>query len=155
MNLSELKNLDLCATPGPWKLIIPEWADMTFGIDGPDGTPIIKPEPRSSEFKGITNDADARLIVALRNMASELIASIELIRNDRNALTIWTIYEKPKDFPNSLVARRWKISAGGKKATDCIIIGQTLEEVRNLLPYGLTIVPRETNDDPCIVESWI
>lgn len=222
MNLEELKTLDKCATPAPWSLYVPEWSDLTFGVDDAHGKPIIKSEVRTS-LSGLQSDADARLIVALRNALAGLleladkptfgewkpwdtapkrgqflayyapgdaifcVESVETVEGEKGwmvvdtgeervafksgltlwtelpakptetkkGLSIWTIYNKPKDFPNTVVARLWNVSSAGKFATNEIRVAPTLEEVRSLLPPGLYKVPREKGDDPCIIESWI
>ena len=74
------------------------------------------------------------------------------------ALSMWTVYQRPKDFPESFVARRWEIGQGTATATDEALIAPTLEAVRdalmNMNPQGLFCMPRQINDDPCIVETW-
>lgn len=66
-------------------------------------------------------------------------------------LTIWVIYERPWDYPNNFVARAWEFD----KPTEEILLGDSLEEVRQLLPAGLFRMPRAPTDDPVIVETWL
>jgi len=41
------------------------------------------------------------------------------------------------------------------KPTTNVIVADTLEEVRALLPPGLICMPRDVADDGVIVETWI
>ena len=66
-------------------------------------------------------------------------------------VTLWTIYRHPKDYPDKYVARKFILD----KPTSEILIGDTLEELRALLPFGLTRLERDLGDDPLIVETWI
>lgn len=72
-----------------------------------------------------------------------------------DALVIWTVYERPKDFPESYVARLWEVTADGPKATENVVIG-SLEDVRaTLRDMHLTRLARADGDDPVILETWI
>lgn len=72
-------------------------------------------------------------------------------------MNLWCVYNKPKDYPDKVVARRWVLSASGEpEATDDLVIENRLESVRRkLLEKNLFPLPRHDNDDACIVESWI
>ena len=70
-------------------------------------------------------------------------------------LSIWTIYYHPLDYPDTYVARRYETCYQGFQATDDIITGP-LEVIRKSLELrGLYRLPRDKQDDPCIVESWL
>ncbi len=73
-----------------------------------------------------------------------------------NVLSIWTIYDKPDDYPHSFVARRFEVRRGVLLPirTADAIISADLEAVRSQLPKGLSLIPREAGDEPQIVESW-
>lgn len=78
--------------------------------------------------------------------------------NERNPsiLNIWTITEKPRDFPNCFVACRHEVSDGGHKPTKDLIVSTDIEALRSeLMDRGLICIPRSSGDDPVIVESWI
>ena len=74
-------------------------------------------------------------------------------------LTLWTIYERPLDYPDGYVLRPWRVMAGsrGETAAGDAQYAPTLEAARALLPAGLALtpLPRVENDDPCIVETWV
>lgn len=66
-------------------------------------------------------------------------------------LELWTIYDKPDDFPGGFVARKWLLD----QPTSELLQNQTLEGIRAMLPHGLMCLPRAPEDDPRIVETWI
>lgn len=81
-----------------------------------------------------------------------------MTEND-DRLWIHVIYERPSDYPNSFLVRRQSPNADGTilVATNCII-APSLEIAREMLEFtfpGLYRLPREENDDPVIVETWI
>jgi hypothetical protein len=69
-------------------------------------------------------------------------------------LSIWTVYQRPADYPSKFVARRWLASAS-LVATDDVLIDDTLIALRGRLPPGLVQMPRDPSDDPSIVETWL
>jgi len=71
------------------------------------------------------------------------------------ALVIWVILERPRDFPHAYVVRRHAMVDGMMWADPSCIIAPTLEAARAAIPHGLTMIPRFENDDPAIVETWI
>jgi hypothetical protein len=69
-------------------------------------------------------------------------------------LSIWTVYDHPRDYPQHYVARRTEIGVPSVVTKD-MFVADTLDEVRALLPPGLHRLPRYENDDPVIVEVWL
>lgn len=73
-----------------------------------------------------------------------------------DALTMWTIYDHPSDFPDGYIARRWEVTAGVTAATSDTLVNSDLEPLREeMLARGLHRLHRDTNDDPTIVETWL
>jgi hypothetical protein len=72
-------------------------------------------------------------------------------------MSTWTIYFNPSDFPGKYVARRHDIfrSEAEPRASDAHFVGDTLDEVRNKLPYGLACLHRSDGDEAQIMETWI
>lgn len=70
-------------------------------------------------------------------------------------LTIWTITTNTRDYGDKFVARSHSIVPGRSVAGTKVFIADTLEEVRAMLPPGLTWVGREPDDQMVIVESWL
>ncbi|MBE3122059.1 MAG: hypothetical protein IMZ58_07640 [Thermoplasmata archaeon] len=68
-------------------------------------------------------------------------------------LEIWTIYNSPADYPGKFVARKWILDM----PTKTVIVGDSLDEVRNKLPNKPNLVrfDRSFQDDPIIVETWL
>jgi hypothetical protein len=71
-------------------------------------------------------------------------------------LSLWTVYDHPRDFPKNYVARRHEIHSGRVVPTDDLLICSELAAIReNLAERGLTVLPRQPQDDPVIVEVWL
>lgn len=73
-------------------------------------------------------------------------------------LDLWTIYERPKDYPEGYVARRFEVGVGVHSPTNQIITADSLDEIRELLldaHPGLYRIPRSPEDEPQIVEVWV
>jgi hypothetical protein len=72
------------------------------------------------------------------------------------ALPIWTVYERPRDYPTGFVARMFVVGKEGSKATGHAMKCLELEPIREKLHRaGLVLVPRDPQDEPQIIESWI
>lgn len=79
-------------------------------------------------------------------------------------LVMWTIHDRPLDFPRFFVVRRcfcvpWQPGFPGLDAsgvTHDVVprLANSLAEARALVPWGLYRQPRQEGDDPFIVESW-
>lgn len=72
-----------------------------------------------------------------------------------NFLRIYVIYDHPSDYPDSFVARRAFFGAVTIFFEDDVLVADTLDNLRKMLPQGLICIPRDVNDDPVIVEVWI
>lgn len=66
-------------------------------------------------------------------------------------MNIWTVYASPLDYPGQFVARRWIFH----EPTGDLLVADTLEELRAMLPAGLERFERFDGDDPVIVECWL
>lgn len=75
--------------------------------------------------------------------------------DERNCLLIYVIYERPTDYPEHFVVRRWKVVGGTHTPEKFLMTSDTLDEARGCVPPGLMKFGREIIDDPCIVESWL
>lgn len=73
---------------------------------------------------------------------------------DRFAMPIWTIYDRPSDYPHHFVVRRWNI-ADPEMPSDFQALADSLEDARALIPKGLVRINRNPGDDERIVESWL
>jgi hypothetical protein len=70
-------------------------------------------------------------------------------------LVIWTVYERPRDYPRMFIARPHFIADGASHALPVHLVGETRIELLERLPYGLTRMPRDEADEPHIVETWL
>lgn len=74
----------------------------------------------------------------------------------RGVLTMWTVYEKPKDYPIGWIARMFEITRAGPKPTGSVIKCAELEPIRmKLARAGLMRLMRDESDEPQIVETWL
>lgn len=62
-----------------------------------------------------------------------------------------TVFYSPVDMPNRYIARLFDL----EKPTDCVVKGNTLEEIRKAIPPRFKQVPRMKNDHDSVVEVWI
>ncbi len=72
-----------------------------------------------------------------------------------SSLSMWVIYDRPRDMPKQVVARRHEIRGPLHGPTSDYVTGDTVESVRGLLPPGLHRMPRAPCDEPQIVEVWL
>lgn len=69
-------------------------------------------------------------------------------------LEMFTIYDRPRDYPEEVVCRRWEVRDGRCVPLELIASGQTVDEVREkILRPGLVRWPWG-DPDPSIAESW-
>jgi len=76
-----------------------------------------------------------------------------------DSLSIFTVYENPRDYPGRIVVRRFDVSAGGAVADpEPLAIVDTLDEARAAIKRvhpGAAWVQRNPSDDDPIVECWL
>jgi hypothetical protein len=73
-------------------------------------------------------------------------------------LEMWTLYERPADYPQGYVARRWVIGEGTYAPTSDAFFGATLEEVTDFFDRcypDLFYLPRQDGDEAQIVGTWL
>ncbi len=72
------------------------------------------------------------------------------------SLDMWTVYDHPTDYPDHYVARKWliKSTVAEPEPTDEILLETDLAALRMKLPPWLYCLPRQDQDDPCIIETW-
>jgi hypothetical protein len=74
----------------------------------------------------------------------------------RKGLSMWVIYDHPTDAPAHVVLRRWEFVDDPPylQPRECSM-HPTIEAARAYVPLGLVRFPRDPNDDPKIVESYL
>jgi hypothetical protein len=68
------------------------------------------------------------------------------------ALTCWTIYDHPRDYPYHWVVRAHDIPGGPRQQCST---HETLEQARAVIPLGFICLPRHQRDDIYIFETWL
>ena len=94
--------------------------------------------------EGLT-DEEFRRLVNLRRRSSRIVMIV-------------TVYEHPKDIPDSYVARAHILAHGVQApyASPAIYIARdTLDAVRAAIPTDMLRICRQPTDDPTIVESYM
>ncbi len=66
-------------------------------------------------------------------------------------LELFVIYDRPKDFPDYFVVRRFI----NDQPQDLLAVCSTLKAVREHIPPGLICLARSPTDEPQIVETWV
>jgi len=74
---------------------------------------------------------------------------------NEDVLSIWVVYDHPKDRPECYVARRHEVHPTGPRPTADVIVGGSLEDVRARLPGHLHRVPRDPRDEKYVMELWL
>jgi hypothetical protein len=70
---------------------------------------------------------------------------------------MWTVYERPSDFPEHYVARRFEISKEGPVPSNAVVLAPDLDLLRGaLMDMGLSVrLERNPEDEAQIVETWM
>lgn len=78
------------------------------------------------------------------------------IPEDAIVLTQYTIYERPRDYPEGYVVRAFHIVRGQTAPVPDPGSWKvaTLELARGVIPEGMTRLDRYPGDDPNILEVW-
>jgi hypothetical protein len=78
------------------------------------------------------------------------------IPEDAIVLTQYTIYERPRDYPDGYVVRAFHIVRGHTEPVPDPGAWHvpTLERARSVIPDGLFRIDRLPGDDPNILEVW-
>jgi len=73
----------------------------------------------------------------------------------QDQLPMWTIYRPTTKDYNGIWVGRMFLTLPEPHATDLLVAGASLEEVRQQLPPGLINIGRNDEDDPVIEETWL
>lgn len=76
-------------------------------------------------------------------------------RGERSPMKTYTIYDHPSDYPSCYVMRVFETKAGEVIPTDETVVSTNLEAVRAMVPPGCICMPRDPDDDPVILETWL
>lgn len=67
-------------------------------------------------------------------------------------MILYCIYFNPSDFPGKYVVRKFEGMVPDESA---LIITNTLEDARSVIPKYAVMLTRAEDDDPVIVETWL
>jgi hypothetical protein len=67
-------------------------------------------------------------------------------------ITLFVVYENPRDFPGKFVVRRWLDTVPEQKP---VAVTEQLDQARAAIPAGAANIGRMRNDDPSIREVWL
>jgi len=74
-------------------------------------------------------------------------------------LDLWTLYDRPRDFPRHIVARRHRVERGRRDPVPAPVacLYDSVEEARwDMEQLGLGgPLPRDADDEPQIIETWL
>src|SRR5579864_6488168 len=80
---------------------------------------------------------------------------IRLLYDLRAELPMFTVYDRPEDFPDHIVARLWT-SLPEPRPTTFLLRASTIGPVRDFLAaLGLTHLSRSPEDNPAVLETWL
>ena len=68
--------------------------------------------------------------------------------------SLWTIYNKPSDYPMVFTARRFIVWGDEIRATGDVHHASSLEEIRALVSNGRALIPRGPDNSQTVVEAW-
>ena len=85
-------------------------------------------------------------------MSPEDLLTIQSNAARNGKLTMWTICDRPTDYPHGIIARLHEVPGG---PTQCSIIGE-LEDLRERFRQaGMHPITRSEGDELQIIETWI
>jgi hypothetical protein len=100
--------------------------------------------------------------VASVEKAIEMVMREQFESYQRGALSIWTIYRCPTDWPQGFIVRKHEAGKNGKSSPTNVTIetassrAAALHMLQHILSSaGLVCMTRDPNDDEKIVESWM
>ena len=74
----------------------------------------------------------------------------------REVISMRVIYWSPRDYPQQCVVRKFFIIPNGSIPLPYVVAFRDILTARRaMVAQGLSCLPRERGDDPCIVETWI
>ena len=79
-----------------------------------------------------------------------------LVRAEEVVMTLWIIYDRPRDYPDKFVLRRQFVVRGiaePVKEKNCVLADR-VADLQKLIPPGLMNLV-DPGDDPAILEVWV
>jgi hypothetical protein len=90
----------------------------------------------------------------------DMVITAQYEAEQAGKLSMWTIYNRPSDYPEGYIARRHETDKGGSTATNMVMKSGNTDWHLNLLRTvfersGLVAIERHPDDDANIVEVWM
>ena len=86
----------------------------------------------------------------------EFVRTVNHGRRSKMAGIMVVLYDHPKDFPDSYVARAHFVGRGRHwPSSEIFIVRDTLAEVQAAIPGGMVKLNRSSADDPHIIEMYL
>ena len=76
-------------------------------------------------------------------------------RDQQHESSVWSIYDHPRDHPSSFVIRETVAGATRLVISPAAMYANTVEEAHAKLPPGSTILPKDPQNPPNLIEVWI
>ena len=90
------------------------------------------------------------------NDPAQWIAHLQWQASQQGKLSLWTVYDHPKDYPDDFVARQHVSADGESHPTQNAFRTRRLETMRMILQAaGLVPLTRDPADDKKIIETWL
>ncbi|MET4745636.1 hypothetical protein ACE102_44805 (plasmid) [Bradyrhizobium sp. vgs-9] len=99
--------------------------------------------------------------IAVLNGVDEMVMTViseQWEASQRGVLSMWRIYDRPADWPDGYVARRYETDKDGTVRTKSNLAGgpEALAMLRHIFSEaGLVLKTRSPGDDPEIAEVWM
>jgi hypothetical protein len=90
-----------------------------------------------------------------RQITPQEAFDLQTAMQHRALLLIWTVTTGTDDFGTCYAARPHRVSEEGTGPLPVYLIADTLDELRDMLPPGLTRLARQSDDNAVIVENWL
>jgi hypothetical protein len=73
----------------------------------------------------------------------------------RDAVIVWVIYDRPRDFPQHVVVAKQLVRGGRIFKSPLKRLTCTLPRARRMVPPGLICIPHQPGENLSIAETWI
>lgn len=83
---------------------------------------------------------------------------LQAFANRNRDLLVWEVCANPTDFPGKFTARPASMFHSTRESItflDFVLVADTLDAVRKMLPPGLVAMQRHPTDPPQFVENWV
>ena len=88
-------------------------------------------------------------------LAVAIVRSAQYEEGKRGVMVMWTVYDRPRDYPDGFIARRFDIGKGVHGPTEHALKADLASLRAIFLEAGLTCLARHDDDEPQIVEVWL